>query len=443
MIVLKFGGNSLSAPDKVRRCAEIVKSAAARKPVVVVSAHGKTTDVLIACAKKALEGEVDTEQFSSYHYSLADSLRVERVMIEPLVFRAEAMLHGIGLVRELTPRTLDAILSFGERLASRIFASVLCQLEVAAVPLNSYDIGFLTDSNFGNAAPLPGIEERIAENLRAVTEVPIITGFLGKDVKGNITTIGRSGSDYTAAIIGAAIGAEEIQIWKDVDGVLTADPSVDARARNLPKLSFTEASELAYYGAEVLHPSTLIPAIRKNIPVRVANTTKPNQPGTLILPFSTRTGQVAKSVVYKEDVALLNVVSQRLLSIATLLSIVLDALAKQGIRVHMVVTSEASISIITDKDYTEDEIAPAIARISEHASVSYERSMAIICVVGEEMEGSPEVLGKISSSIGREGVKARVVSQSASELNIAFLVRNSEIEKTVKALHSLILGISG
>lgn len=252
MIVLKFGGNSLSAPDKVRRCAGIVKSAIGRKPVVVVSAHGKTTDILINCAKKALEGEVDTEQFSSYHYSLADSLGVERMMIEPLVFRAEAMLHGITLVRELTPRTLDAVVSFGERLSSRIFASVLCQLGVPAVPLNSYEIGFLTDSNFGNAAPLPGIEEKISENLRAVTQVPVITGFLGKDTKGNITTIGRSGSDYTAAIIGAAIGAEEVQIWKDVDGVLTADPSVDARARNLPKLSFTEASELAYYGAEVL-----------------------------------------------------------------------------------------------------------------------------------------------------------------------------------------------
>jgi aspartate kinase len=440
MIVLKFGGNSLSAPDKVRRCAEIVKTSLQKKPVVVVSAHGKTTDTLIACARKALEGEVDTEEFSSYHYHLADSLAVERMAIEPLVFRAEAMLNGVRLVRELTPRTLDAIMSFGERIAARIFTSVLCQIGVDAVPVNSYDIGFVTDSNFGNAAPVSGIEERIAESLLAIKQVPVITGFLGKDAKGNITTIGRSGSDYTAAVIGAAIGAQEVQIWKDVDGVLTANPSVDARARNLPELSFTEASELAYYGAEVLHPSTLIPAIRKNIPVRVANTTKPNEPGTLILTSSTLTGQVAKSVVCKRDVALLNIVSQRLLSIPTLLSIVLDELARQNIKAHMVVTSEASISIITDRDYAEDEIAPAIARISQHASVCYERSMAIICVVGEEMKGKPEVLGKIFSCVGEEGVKARIVSQSASELNIAFLVRNSEIEKTVKALHSLILG---
>jgi len=440
MLVLKFGGNSLSTENKVRRCAEIVKSALQRKPAVVVSAHGNTTDILVTCAKQALEGEVDTEQFTSYHYLLADSLGVERTIIEPLMFRAEAMLNGIRLVRELTPRTLDAIMSFGERLASRIFASVLCQLGVDAVPVNSYDIGFLTDSNFGNAAPLAGIEEKIAQNLRALRQVPVITGFLGKDAKGNITTIGRSGSDYTAAIIGAAIGAEEIQIWKDVDGVLTADPSVDSRARNVPELSFTEASELAYYGAEVLHPSTLIPAIRKNIPVRVANTMKPNEPGTVILPFSALTGQVAKSVVYKENVALLHIVSQRLLSVPALLSVVLGALEKCGIRVHMVVTSEASISIITDRDYSEDEIAPAIAEISQHASATCERSMAIICVLGEEMKGNADVLTKIFSALGREGVKARLVSQSASELNIALLVRSGEIEKTVKALHSLILG---
>jgi aspartate kinase len=441
MIVIKFGGSSINTSQKVLKAVGIVKSELHRKPVVVVSAHGKTTDNLIECARKAKGGDISPEVVVDYHFKLTDALQVERKLIEPLIFRFEAVLHGINLLRELTQRTLDTIMSFGERLSSRIFAATLAGNGVSAVPVNSYDIGFITDSNHGAARPLlPDIEKDIAQNLGRYAQTPVITGFIGKDIKGEITTIGRSGSDYTASIIGAALGAEEIQIWTDVDGIMTADPSVEPGAQGLPELSFDEASELAYYGAEVLHPATLVPAIRRNIPVRVANTLSPTQPGTVIFPGSKLTGGLAKSIVYKEDVCLLNLFSPRLLSVTLLMSYALEILAKHQIHTHMAVTSEASISFITDRAYADEKLEPALAGLEEIAKVSLEREKAIICVVGEELKGKPGVLGEIFTALGAEGINARMVSQSASELNIAFLVDNSQITRTVRALHKLVAG---
>lgn len=441
MIVIKFGGSSLATAKKVLNAVEIVKSALEKKPVVVVSAHGKTTDNLRKCAESARsKGEITPEKVVEFHFNLADELGVDRKIIEPLLFRLEAVLHGISLLRELTPRTMDTVMSFGERLSSRIFAATLACNGVSAVPINAYDIGFLTDSHHGSAQPLlPGIEREIAKNLARFTQTPVITGYIGKDSKGEITTIGRSGSDYTASIIGAALDAGEIQIWTDVDGIMTADPSVEPEARGLPELSFDEASELAYYGAEVLHPSTLIPAIRKNITVRVANTLKPRQRGTVIFPGSRITGSLAKSIVYKEDVCLVSLFSPRLLSVAMLLSSALKILADHNIRTHMAVTSEASISLITDRAYTAEEFRPALSELEEIADISLERKKAVICVVGEEMRGNATVLGEIFTALGREGINARMVSQSTSELNVAFLVDNSQIESAVRALHELVM----
>ena len=440
MIVMKFGGRSIGTADKVLGAVEIVRSMLPRKPVIVVSAHGKTTDHLRECAEVARKGSIEPERVVDFHFNLADKLQIERKLIEPLLFRLEAVLHGISLLAELTPRTMDTVMSFGERLSSRIFAATLANNGISAVSINSYDIGFLTDSNHGAAKPfLPDIEKEIARQLNRYAQTPVITGFLGKDARGEITTIGRSGSDYTASIIGAALNAEEIQIWTDVDGIMTADPSVEPEAKSLSELSFDEASELAYYGAEVLHPSTLIPAIRKNIPVKVANTISPEQSGTVIFPGSKLTGGMAKSIVYKEDVYLFNLFSPRLLSVTSLMSSALEILSSCHIHAHMAVTSEASISLITDRAYTDEELAPALAGLERIAQVSLEREKAIICVVGEEMKGNAAILGNIFQVLGEEGINARMVSQSASELNIAFLVDNSQIIRTVRALHNLVL----
>ncbi|MDD5307024.1 MAG: aspartate kinase [Deltaproteobacteria bacterium] len=440
MIVMKFGGSSLASADKVRRCVGLVRRELARRPVVVVSAHGRTTNLLIEAARRALDGKVDLSAVERIHADLCRDLGVDFKVAEPLLAQLSAVLHGVSLLKELTPRTLDQVMSFGERMSTRIVASAMEAGGVAAAAVNAYDAGLLTDSNHGHAAPLPGIDDAIGRALCGMALVPVVTGFLGKDKKGDITTLGRSGSDFSASIVGAAIGAEEIQIWTDVNGVMTADPSVDPQARNLPVLSFTEASELAYYGAEVLHPNTLVPAIRKKIPVRVLNTLRPEDEGTVILAEPALGNRIAKSVVYKEDVCLINVTTERLMSAAKVLAAAIGILDARGVGVHLAATSEATVSMVTDRAYGDEELGPALEELGRHGAVAVERDLAILCVVGEEMRGRAGAAGKILTVLGETGVNARMISQSASELNVAVLVDNAAIEPAVKALHRMLLG---
>jgi aspartate kinase len=440
MIVMKFGGSSVGTPDKIKRCINIVENQIDRKPVIVVSAHGKTTDNLIESAKKALTGTVETENIRHYHQGLAEGLGIERVLIDPLMCDLENLLRGISLIKELTPRTLDHVMSFGERISSLIFAAAMTNKDIWAIPVNSYDIGLLTDSGFGSATPLNGIEEEINKNIANLSGVPVITGFIAKDKKGNITTLGRSGSDFTASLIGAAVHAEEIQIWKDVDGVMTADPSVCSNAQNIPVMSFSEASELSYYGAEVLHPSTLVPAMKNKIPVKVANTLKPEEAGTMILADSQLVNRIAKSIVYKEDLCLINIISQKFNSTARLLSSALEILNQQDIGIHIAATSESSVSFVTNRSYPEEVLCRVSTNLEQIGTVSIEKEKALICVVGEELKGNSKVLGDIFTAVGKAEIKARMVSQSASEINIAFLVDNSQITDIVMHLHAILIG---
>ena len=439
MIVMKFGGSSLSTAEKIRRCVEIVRSELDREPVVVVSAHGGMTDCLLEAARKALAGGVDTEKFETFHFGLVDALGVDRRLIEGLVRRLETLLHGVSLIGELTPRTTDHVMSFGERISSVIMAAALTNEGIAAAAVSAWDIGLLTDSSFGSAAPLDGIEEKIAGCLGEFTEVPVTTGFIAKDRAGSITTLGRSGSDYTAAIIGAAVGAEEIQIWTDVDGVMTADPDLCADAENLPMLSFNEASELATYGAEVLHPSTLLPAVEKNIPVKVANTSRPTDPGTRIVVEALPGNRLAKSIVYKENLCLVSIVSHRFLSTAGFLKTALSVLAGHGIDIHIAATSHCGVSFVTARPYERSMLEPAAAELGNLGEVTIERDKAIVCVVGEELRGNHEVLGKVFTTLAKSNINARMVSQSASEINVAFLVDNAQIAAAVTALHGLLV----
>lgn len=438
MIVLKFGGQTIGTPERLSRSLDIIASETKRRPIVVVSAHGRTTDELIAVAKGAAQGQIRTGRIRESHTELAESCGVPRGVIDPLLTRLEALLHGIGLLKELTPRTMDNVLSFGERLSSRIVAAALSSRGIRAVPVNSYDIGLLTDSNYGSAQPLADVEGAISKNLTKETDVPVITGFIGKDEKGEITTLGRSGSDLTATIIASAVDAEEVVIWKSVDGLMTADPDIVKDARNIPEISFDEASELAYFGAEVLHPSALIPAIRKNIPVRVANVLKDNDRGTVILSRPVLTKNVAKSVAYKEDVTLIHLVSPRFHSVPDVLSRALQILKEERIVAHMITTSEAGISLITESGLRKDTLMRAEKRLSEIASAKCEPSMAIICMVGDELKGNADSIGKIFGKLAEAKINARAITRSASEINVAFLVPNERIGEAVRALHTLI-----
>jgi len=405
----------------------------------VVSAHGRTTDQLIDLARRAVKGEIRTGPVRDYHHELAGALGVAAGMIDSLLDRLESLLHGIGLLKELTPRTLDHVMSFGEQLSSRIVAGALAVRGLQALPVCSYDIGMVTNSRFGDATPLRQSGAEIRERLAGFDGIPVITGFLGKNQEGDITTLGRSGSDFTATYIGGALGAEEVIICKDVDGIMTADPTAEDLARNIPELSFEEASELAYFGAEVLHPATLLPAISKNVPVRVINAMKDNDVGTAILSKPVKTGSIAKSIVYKEDVTLLHLDSPRLHSVPRVLSDALAALEGEDIVAHMITTSEAGISLITQSGLDEKKIGRAVGLLSDIAPAESTPHMAIICVVGEELKGRADSVGRIFQSLAGVGINARVITRAASEINVAFLVTNKEIPAAVRALHALIL----
>lgn len=439
MIVLKFGGVTLSTPEWINRCLDHIERLQPRRPIVVVSAHGKVTDQLIAAAKEAQQGRVRLGQLREYHLELADAMGVAQSMVNPLLDQLLSLLHGIALLKELTPRTMDHVMSFGERLSVRVTAGALVQRGIRALPVNAFDIGLVTDNRFGEARPLPSSEAEVGAKLKAMDCMPVVTGFLGKNEAGEITTLGRSGSDYTATYLAACVGAEEVQIFKAVDGVMTTDPSLDDRALNVPEMSFAEASELAYFGAEVLHPAAILPAVDKDIPVRVVNAKKDDDPGTQILSRPVISKRMAKAVVYKEDVTLYHMTSPRLHAVAYVLNDALRALSDVGITAHMVSTSSAGISIIAEAGLDVVRTKKPCNILEAIATTKCHPRQAIICMIGDELRGRHDAVAKVFSALTAAGINPRVITRSASEINLAFLVTNDEILPAVKALHGLLI----
>ncbi len=434
MIVMKFGGTSVGTPARIRNCAEIVLERSDRGPLVVVSALSGVTDELIGAAKNALGGEVEApfRAIRVRHLEMLEELELPMTLVTGELVRLHELLSGISLVKELTPRTLDFVMSFGEQMSSKIMAAVIRKMGGQAEAVPSFDLGFRTDSNFGDARVLKNeTYEAIQSSLAGRKGITVTTGFIGKNHKGEITTIGRSGSDYTAAIFGAALGAEEIQIWKDVDGVMTADPSFIPQARLLERMSFAEAGELAYYGAEVLHPATIAPAVERDIPVRVLNTTKKAAPGTVIVKGPCLEPPV-KSVVYKEEIHLIDVFTPRMLSEHGFMARVFNTLEKHRVVVDMIATSEVSLSMTSD---SAAGLQAAVEEISEFAEVEIREKMAIICLVGEGMRGQKGFAARVFGAVSEAGVNVRMISQGAREINIAFVVEERDIPTAVRALH--------
>ena len=435
MIVMKFGGTSLGSPARIRNCAQIVLDRIAKKPLVVCSAMSGITDELIGAARSALEGEVEApfRSIRTRHLETLEEMGLPMKLVTGELQRLHELLSGISLVKELTPRTLDFVMSFGEMLSHKVFAAQLREMGAAAEAIPSYELGFLTDSQFSRAQVLGETYKNIPEKLAGRHEqaVVVTTGFIGRNHRGEVTTIGRSGSDYTAAVFGAALGAEEIQIWKDVDGVMTADPHVIEAARLLEIMSFAEAGELAYYGAEVLHPSTIAPAVRRDIPVRVLNTLKKDQPGTVIVKGPCLEPPI-KSVVYKENLCLIDIFSSRMLMEKGFMARVFNIFDKHGVVIDMIATSEVSLSMTTDR---EEGLDAAFEEIEEFAEAKVEKGQCIVCMVGEGLAGQVGVAARVFGAVRDAGVNVRMISQGAREINIAFLIRNEDIDRTVRALH--------
>lgn len=443
MNVMKFGGTSLGSPESIVRCAELVEreiKLSGSKPLVVVSAHSKVTDKLLEAARKSVKGEIEGpfNTVANRHYEILEGLKLPKTVAEKNLAELYDLLNGIHMVKEITPRLYDYVSSFGERLSSKCFAALLrLRGHKDAEAINAYDLGLITDSKFLNARPLPETYDRIAAAYKHhSSKLIVVTGFIGKDKNGDITTIGRSGSDFTASIFGAALNVKEIQVWKDVPGVMTCDPTVVKSARALPKLSFEEASELAYYGAEVLHPATMTPAMARDIPVRVLHTFDPEAPGTLI------TNQTdvdlrfpIKCIVYKEDQVLINVRSERMLGMEGFMARLFGIFERHRIVIDMISTSEVSVSLTTQT--TDAHKLECLKKdLMELASkVDIHLNKTIVAVVGGGMKHVVGLAARTFTAVSNAGVSLQMISQGASEINITFLVDNSEIPKVCAALH--------
>ncbi len=430
---MKFGGSSVESAAAIERVAGIVKARLARRPVVVVSAMGKTTNRLLAIAQRAISGGRDAaiqELLALRDFHLQES-GMERTVEEHFQELGE-LVRGLAVLGELTPRSVDAISSFGERLSSLIVARLFEQYGIPSVHVDSRKL-IVTDGRHTQAVPdLPETYARLEAAIPqlAAKKVVVMGGFIGATKAGVTTTLGRGGSDFTASIVGAGIGAEEIQIWTDVDGMLTADPRIIDGGHRVRSCSFAEAAELAYFGAKVLHPATVLPAVEKNVPVLILNSRRPEVEGTRIVSHAVHSTNPVKSIACKTDITLMNIHSMRMLMAHGFLRRVFEIFDRYETPVDMLATSEVSLSLTVDNAQNLESIRKELSEFSE---VSVEQGNGIICMVGENIRHTPGIAAKIFSALN--GVNIRMLSQGASLLNISFVVASADLKPAVELLH--------
>jgi len=434
MLVMKFGGTSVGNAVRIREVAEIIRSRLPEKPVVIVSAVGGITDKLIAAAKKCAAGERcenELNEIETVHQAILSDLGLDKSLLQDELKSFREILQE-NRDSTFDAQQMDAVQSFGERMSVKILAAYLARTGTAAKAFPAWDIGMITNDEFGNAEPVGAAEEKIKAGLKGIKEVPIITGFIGKTADGHITTLGRGGSDYTAAIIGAALHAKEIQIWTDVDGVMSADPRIVKEAHTIDTLTFNEASELAYFGAKVLHPKTILPAMRKGIPVRVLNTYNPNGKGTVIVSKRSGNGQLVKAVSCKKNVSIYHIHSLRMLDAAGFLARIFNIFRDHKKSVDTITTSEVSVSLTVNN---AEGMEPIVEELAKFAEVRFAHNRAIVCIIGEQMHENPVVPGKALTLMGRNNINVKMISQGASEINITLVMDNADADKAVRLLH--------
>lgn len=435
MIVMKFGGSSVANAAQIEKVLAIVRGRASRSPLVVCSAHKGMTDALLGAAREAARGVLAPEKVIDRQAAIAEGAGCPRDLLAPFFAEITDLLRGISLVRELSPRSLDYIASFGERMSARVIADLFTRSGLPAKAFDVFDLGFVTDATFGAARPLPGYA---AEMRRLVAErvppgvVPIVTGFIGKTEAGDITTVGRNGSDLTATLVGAAVGAEEVEIWSDTDGVMTADPSVVRAARSIPAMRFDEAAELAYFGSRVLHPSTLLPAMEQGIPVRVLNTNRPDHPGTVIHHDAPEGTSLATCIAYKEGQIACSITSTRMFGEAGFLARAFEILGRHGVVVDMVATSEISFSFTTDG---KEPLARAVRELSAIGTVRTAHDRTLLSVVGRQLEGRAGLGASILRAIADAGVNVEMVSYGMKSISLTMVIADADVANAVGVLH--------
>jgi aspartate kinase len=449
MLVMKFGGTSVKDPDAIRRLTRIVDRARkARGVVVVVSALAKVTDALIAISSHASTGDTtaiaaEIDRLRVRHLDTAamvtDPSRRTALLatIEADIAELTTLTHALRVVRDVSPRLQDAIAAIGELLSSRIVAAAL---EDAGLPATWVDARrvLITDADTPAAPLMDETRTRCRDLLLSIVangRIPVLGGFIGATIAGVTTTLGRGGSDYSASVFGVGVDADEIQIWTDVDGMLTADPRVIANPRSVPRLSFNEASELAYFGAKVLHPSTIIPAVAEAIPVRILNSHRPEVPGTLITaegaPDSEADAPLLTAIACKRDVTVIDIVSTRMLMAHGFLRRLFEVFERHRTAVDVVTTSEVSVSVTIDDRRRLDEI---VEELTTFADVSISDEMALVCAVGERLRTDTSLSARVVGTL--DGIPLRMVSQAGSRRNITFVMPQAHLTDAMTRLHT-------
>ena len=447
MIVMKFGGTSVESAEAIERVAQIVASRRNRLPLVVVSAMAKVTDQLVTMGQLAASGESDGSlqlfrTMRERHLSTANDLLGQKraaslaPKMEAHFLELENFLRGLAAVRELTPRGSDYLLSYGELLSSLIVADAFTVRGLNAAWVDSRAC-LVTDAKHTQANPqMAETREKSKKKivpLLSKKRIPVMGGFIAASAEGVPTTLGRGGSDYSAAIIGAALDAESIEIWTDVEGMMTTDPRLCPEAKTIKQISFNEAAELAYFGAKVLHPATLLPAIYKNIPVYVLNSKNLKSTGTEITAHAPRSRDVFRAITAKTGVSIVNVVASRGIMVHGFLRSVFEALDRHSTSVDIVAISEVSMSFTMETKRLPKSL---MAELEEIADVTRDDKQAIVCLVGEDIHGKPGIAASVFNTIASAGVNIRMISQGASELNISFVIRESDVPKAVRHLHA-------
>lgn len=436
MIVMKFGGSSVANREQIDKVLAIVRDRLDLRPVVISSAHKGVTDALIDAARTAATGHDPGESIIERQQAIATSLGCEESLLQPFFSEIRDLLRGIRLVGELSPRSLDYISSFGERMSVRCIADFFTRQGLPARAFDAWDLGLRTDDNFGRARPLPGY----AEVMRAAFEqqvpegvVPIVTGFVGKNAAGVITTLGRNGSDLTATLVGAALGAQEVQIWSDTDGVMSADPGIVPAAKSIATMRFDEAAELAYFGSRVLHPATLLPAIDQNISVRVLNTNRPDHPGTVIESAPTPKPNPVTSIAYKEGQGVLVITEPRMFEQVGFLARFFEVLARHEVVVDLVATSEVSISV-TSHDCAGLHVAAK--ELGALGQVQVREGKTILAVVGRHIQHSKGIGHRVLEAISRADVNIQMHTFGMTSNNISLVIDDDAIARAVASLHA-------
>ncbi|MEE8403040.1 MAG: aspartate kinase [Candidatus Hydrothermarchaeaceae archaeon] len=454
-LIMKFGGSSVGNGKQMKETARIISKYRGDETAVVVSAMEGVTDSLIEIANGVVNGvgEAGIKEFigelKSAHVTAAkkavskEHFEAVAATIDRLCTELMKVLVGVSYVGELTPHSLDYIMSFGERLSAPILSGAISSLGIKSKWLGGHEAGIVTDSNFGSAAPVWKVtHKRIKRVLAPLIKsgIPVVTGFVAGDEKGRVTTLGRGGSDFTASILGSVLGVDEIWIWTDVDGILSSNPGLVKNAEIVDVISYAEAQELAYFGAKVLHPKTIEPAMEKGIPVRVRNTFNPKNRGTLIVKEQKKIDDVVKAISVRDDVALLTVSGVGMIGVPGIAARLFGVLADRRINILMISqgSSEVSISLVIEKG----DLKRALSALEKAfpgkdivKDLKHSGDVSIVAVVGAGMRGTQGVAARIFGAAAKASVNILMIAQGSSEVNISFVVLQKDARKAANALH--------